>query len=113
LPNPPGAERLGASDFATREAAERELTAVADVIAERLRAAADAGLDTEEADERLQRVVGRATTPTDWLRTVRAVEVLEYAGAAAGPLLARLAEAAGFLGREASAAVKRRELRPG
>jgi len=103
-------EQLSNSDFHTRQTAEKELTAHADVIADQLRAALDAGPTTEEAEERIQRIVGRATAPLDYTRTLRAVEVLEYAGEEAGPLLSRLANGApGFLAREATAAKRRRD----
>lgn len=101
-------ERLGDPDFHTRQAAERELSAVGDVVLDRLRAAAEAGVETEEAAERMERVLTRAVSPAAELRTVRAVEVLEYAGEAASPLLARLANGApGLLSREATAAKRR------
>lgn len=101
-------ERLGDPDFHTRQAAERELSAVGDVVLDRLRAAAEAGVETEEAAERLERVLTRAVSPAVHLRTVRAVEALEYAGEAASPLLARLANGApGLLSREATAAKRR------
>lgn len=103
--------RLNDRDFRTRDGAERELAAVADLIADTLRKAAEAGADTEEADERLERLVARADRPADWLRAVRGVEVLEYAaGDAAGELLRRLAGGveSAFLTREATAALRRR-----
>lgn len=53
-------ERLGDPDFRTRQTVERDLTAVADIAAVPLREAADAGLESEEAEERLNRILSRA-----------------------------------------------------
>lgn len=102
--------RLSDRDFRTRDGAERELAAVAELIADTLRKAAESP-ETEEAADRLDRLVERGDRPADWLRKVRAVEVLEYAaGDAAGELLRRLAGGveSAFLTREATAAVRRR-----
>jgi WD40 repeat protein len=104
-------DRLGSRDFRTRHTAELELGAVADVIADPLRAAL-AVADTEEAADRLERLVARAEgLPGSALRTVRAIETLEYCeGKAAGELLKKLAGGAetAVLTREAKAAVRRR-----
>lgn len=109
-------DRLSDPDFRTRDRAERELAAVADVVADTLRKATEAGAETEEAADRLDRLLIRAAgTPLDIVRTVRAVEVLEHAaGDDARALLARLADGApaAALTREATAALKRRQARP-
>ena len=103
--------RLGSDDYRTRSTAERELSAVADRIADQLR---EAEADTPEAGERLERILSRAGRMTrERLREVRAVEVLEYAGAeSAGVLKALAAGADSLLTREAKAAVARRAFTP-
>lgn len=105
-------EQLGHHDFRTRDTAERELAAVADVIADELRQAADVA-ETEEASERLDRLLVRASgKPFDEVRTVRAVEVLENAtGEDTRAVLAKLAGGVptALLTREASAALRRKD----
>ncbi len=101
--------RLSDRDYHARVKAEKELAAAGDVLADDLKAAAEQGADTEEADDRLMRLVQKADRPADWLRQTRAVEVLEYAGGDGKKLLKALAggAAGAWLTREAAAAVGR------
>jgi hypothetical protein len=105
--------RLSDRHFHTRQAAERELSEVSDVCGEQLKNAAELA-ETPEAEERLTRLAAAAGRPSDLLRKVRAVEVLEFAeGKAAGDLLAKLAGGAegAVLTREAATALRRRRWR--
>lgn len=109
-------DRLGSRDFRTRHTAEQELSAVADRIAEPLRKALDAGAESPEAEERLNRLLDLAEgMPRASWQVVRAVEALEYCDVpAAGALLKKLAGGVetAVLTKEAKAAVKRRGERP-
>ena len=110
--------QLGAEEFADREAADRELRDLGELVVPSLRLAAKGGL----SDEQLRRVspILSATEapilqPGDRLRAVRAVAVLELIGTKdAADLLDRLA--AGLadtrLTREAKAASERAERKP-
>jgi WD40 repeat protein len=81
--------KLDDPDFKAREDAERELAALADAAEPRLRAALR-GASSLEVRRRAERVLERIEA--GWLRSERAVEVLEMIGdAAAGRLLRELA----------------------
>jgi RNA polymerase sigma factor (sigma-70 family) len=94
-----GIKALDAPAFADRERAQKELTAVAELIRPKLEAARKVA--SEEAGRRLDQILKPAETPTpDQLRQVRACEVLEGLGTteavrllrtwSAGPAGARL-----------------------
>jgi hypothetical protein len=110
--------RLGAEEFADREAAERELRELGDAAAPALRAAIKAGLSDEQARRAgpiLTAAEVPALAPGDRLRAVRAVGVLEWVGSKdARDLLDQLA--GGLEGtrltREAKAATERLRQRP-
>ena len=100
---------LGAAEFARREAAEQELTAIADAVVPDLKQATRS--DSAEVRQRAERLLAGATRPVltgEPLRVVRAVEVIERAGtAAARVLLEELAGGAGRRAEEAKAALER------
>lgn len=104
-------DRLGSTDFRTRHTAEQELSAVADRIVEPLLKALDAGADSPEAEERLNRLLDLAEgMPRPAWQVVRAVEALEYCDVpTAGALLKKLAGGveSAVLTKEAKAAVRR------
>jgi WD40 repeat protein len=105
-------QELGSADFKTREAAEKELAAVADAIRPALRAAAKSSVGAEPGErlERLRATLDELRGLPDHRRMVRAVEIAErigtpeavklldrWAGGAAEAALT--AEAAGSLAR--------------
>lgn len=103
---------LGSRDFRTREQAEKSLTAVLDPARQRIRTAAEKP-ETEEARERLHRLVSQIeqlSKKPEYLRVVRAVEVVERIGtSAAVTLLKRWADGApdALLTTEAKRSLKR------
>jgi hypothetical protein len=103
---------LGSEDFATREAAEKELAELGDVIEPELRAAAKSDdNDRRAAAIRLLAAATRRNNPKR-LRILRAVEVLEYADTPTGrDALKALAAGAptSLLTRDAKAALVRLE----
>jgi hypothetical protein len=103
---------LGSADFATREAAEKELAKLGDVVEVELREAAKS--DDPERRARAGRILKAATNRTspERLRVLRAVEVLEYADTPTGrEVLKALAAGAptSLLTRDAKAALVRLE----
>jgi RNA polymerase sigma factor (sigma-70 family) len=82
---------LGASRFAVRSRAEKELKALAELAEEALRGAAGKG-SSLEVQRRADRLLRGLTFPSgEALRTARALEALERCGAEARPLLKTLA----------------------
>jgi hypothetical protein len=103
---------LGSDDFATREAAEKELAKLGDAIESDLREAAKS--DVPERRDRANKLLTLATRrdSPERLRGLRAVEVLEYADTPTGrDLLKALAGGApsALLTRDAKSALTRLE----
>lgn len=102
-------QELGDREYAVRAAAERQLTAVAEGITDKLDEFRGE-VETVEAAERFERVLAAVKHPPEAVRSCRAVEVLEHCRtSAAGKLLRALAAGpAGLtLTREAKEAVGR------
>jgi WD40 repeat protein len=102
-------QELGDREYAVRAAAERQLTAVAEGIADKLDEFRGE-VESAEAAERFERVLAAVKHPPEAVRSCRAVEVLEHCRtSAAGKLLRALAAGpAGLtLTREAKEAVGR------
>ncbi|MEO2088476.1 MAG: hypothetical protein ABGY75_03135 [Gemmataceae bacterium] len=102
-------QELGDREYAVRAAAERQLVAVAEGIADRLDDFRGE-VESAEAAERFERVLAAVKHPPEAVRACRAVEVLEHCRtSAAGKLLRALAAGPGglTLTREAKEAVGR------
>jgi hypothetical protein len=101
---------LGADDFATREAAQKELAKLDELVEPELRAAAkDNTLERRNRANELLLAISRGNHP-ERLRAMRAVEVLEYTDTPAGrEVLKSLASGtpSALLTRDAKAALER------